>query len=110
MRSTPLQNFSKMNIKPNSNPIGTTQIVRSQSVDGGYNWHKYKVISITGHAPFAPNAEPIVHMELVERQPGHLQQFVSLPLNAFDQRVMSNTPEDQFWTSPKGVELNQEEA
>ena len=65
-------------------------------------WHRYKVIGITGASTNVPNADsPTVFMELAERNPGHLQTFISLPISAFESRVLAESKEDYFWNPKK---------
>lgn len=98
--------FLKMKMNPNIEPVGTVQLVQSQLPGGRITWNRYHVIGVTGNAKHAPSADgPTIHMELGERQPGHLQQYLSMPLFLFDKRVMANTVEDQFWISEKGDSL-----
>lgn len=93
----------ELKIKKGVDPVGTTQLVRFQT-NNEYYWHKYLVIEVTGAAENTPNQDsPVIWMELAERNPGTIPQFVSLPLSAFDQRVLCNTNEDKFWTNRKTV-------
>jgi hypothetical protein len=98
-----------LKIKKDINPIGTFQLVRIQ-LAGGYTWHKYKVIEVTGNASNTPNQDsPIICMDLAEKNPGTLQQFISLPLSVFgvgepNQRVMPLEGTDKFWYDDKVVE------
>lgn len=95
-------------LKREIDPIGTFQLVRIQ-LAGGYTWHKYKVIEVTGDATNTPNQDaPIIWMELAEKNPGTLHQFISLPLSAFgvgepNQRVMPLEGTDKFWEIGKSI-------
>lgn len=97
-----------LKIKKHINPIGTFQLVRIQ-LAGGYTWHKYKVIEVTGNASNTQNQDsPIIWMELAEKNPGTLQQFISLPLSAFgvdgpNQCVMQRDWTDKFWESGETI-------
>ena len=95
-------------IKKGIDPIGTSQLIRMQ-LAGAYTWQQYKVIEVTGDATNTPNQDaPIIWMELAEKNPGTLQQFISLPLSAFgvgepNQRVMPLEGTDKFWESGKTI-------
>lgn len=97
-----------MKLKKGINPIGTFQLIRMQ-LAGGYTWHKYKVIEVTGDDTNAPNQDgPTIWFELVEKNGGNLQQFFALPLSAFgvgkaEQRVMPLEGTDKFWDEGKVV-------
>lgn len=91
-------------IKKGVNPVGTTQLIRQQ-VPTKFAWHKYNVIEVTGSGNFTPSEDgPIIWMELAEKNPGMLQQFISLPLSVFHQRVLPNEKADKFWEG-KGAEV-----
>jgi len=97
-----------MKLKKGISPIGTFQLIRMQ-LAGGYTWHKYKVIEVTGDSSNTPNQEtPVIWFELSEKNGGNLQQFFVLPLSAFgvgtaDQRVMPLEGTDKFWDEGKVV-------
>lgn len=92
-----------MKLKKGINPIGTAQLVRVQ-IKAGYTWHKYNVLEVTGDATNTPSQDsPIIWMELAEKNPGTLQQFISLPLSVFPQRVLPNDAGDKFWEEGKTV-------
>lgn len=94
-----------MRIKKGVNPVGTALLVRMQ-LKAGYTWHKYNVLEVTGDATNSPNQDgPIVWMELGEKNPGTLQQFISLPLSVFSQRVLPNGEGDKFWEETKSVQV-----
>ncbi len=79
-------------------------------VKAEYTWHNYTVFEVTGDATNTPNQDPpIIWMELTEKNPGTLQQFISLPLSVFPQRVMPNEAGDKFWDGDKGSNLHQDE-
>lgn len=98
-----------LKIKKDINPIGTFLLVRIQ-LSGGYTWQKYKVIEVTGNAINTPTQDsPIICMDLAEKNPRTLQQFISLPLSVFgegspNQRVIEFEETDKFWYDDKVVE------
>ena len=97
-----------MKLKKGINRIGTENLVRMK-LAGGYTWHQYKVIEVTGDATNTPNeGGPVIWFELAEKNGGNLQQFFSLPLSAFgvgepSQRVMPLEQSDRFWDDVKTV-------
>ena len=95
--------FNNMKLKKGINPIGTTQRVRMQ-FKAEYSWHRYNVLEVTGDANNTPNdGGPVIWMELAEKNAGTLQQFISLPLSVFPQRVQPNEAGDKFWEDGKTV-------
>lgn len=101
------QNIGTMTkIKNGSNPAGKTVLVRCQ-VNGNFTWHKYNVLDVTGAQHNAPaNGSPVVFMQLAEKNPeGRLQEYISLPLSAFGQRVLAESDTDKFWEFEKGENL-----
>ena len=96
-------------LKKGINPIGTSLLVRMQ-VKAEYTWHKYSVLEVTGDATNTPNQDPpVIWMELAEKNPGTLQQFIGLPLSVFPQRVLPNEAGDKFWEGDKGSNLQADE-
>lgn len=94
-----------MRIKKGADPIGTNHLVRMQSA-ALMTWHKYEVVAVTDAATNMPNEkDPVVFFELAEKNPGHLQQFFSLPLSAFPNRVVPNAESDKFWEEQKGADF-----
>ena len=90
-------------LKNDFDPIGCTVLVRSQ-LAGAFTWHQFKVHAVTGADKNIPNPDgPTIHMEIAEKNRGGLQQFISLPLSAFDQRVLSLDATDQFWEMGKTI-------
>lgn len=89
-------------IKILSDPTGTFQLVRMIATKGEATWHRYRVIATTGAATHAPSPDgSVVYLELAERNPGWLQSYISLPLTAFDSRVVAVSKDDKFWGSGK---------
>ena len=94
----------EIKIKKGRTPIGTFQLVRLQ-IAAAYEWHKYKVIAATGIAKNEPNQDgAVIWMELAEKSNGRAQEYFSLPLSCFDQRVMPNTEADKFLEQVKSVQ------
>lgn len=93
-------------IKRGVNPAGKTVLVRCQ-VNGNFSWHKYNVLDATGHHDNLPaNGSPVMYMQLAEKNPeGRLQEYIALPLSAFDQRVLAESDTDKFWEFEKGENL-----
>lgn len=90
-----------MRIKKDINPVGTIQLVRLQN-GGPYTWHKFKVIAVTGASSNTPSPDgPTVYMEVAERKQDWMQQYITLPLSAFDQRVIAESKDDLFWEQTK---------
>lgn len=105
------ENISTMTkLKSGVNPKGKSVLVRCQ-VNGNFSWHKYNVLDATGHHDNTPaNGSPVVFMQLSEKNPeGRLQEYVALPLSAFDQRVLAESADDKFWEFEKGENLKIEE-
>lgn len=84
-------------LKDDFDPIGCTVLVRCKVNGEDFTWCEFKVHDMTGKIN-----EPMLHMEVNEKQNG-LQQFLTLPLKSFDQRVFSLWPEDQFWTVQNAI-------
>ena len=84
-------------LKDDFDPIGCTVLVRCKVNGEDFTWCEFKVHDMTGES-----ISPILHMEVTEKEPG-LQQFLTLPLKSFDQRVFSLWPEDQFWTVQNAI-------
>lgn len=92
-------------IKKGFNPVLTFQLVRLQ-IAAAYEWHKYKVIEVTGAKQNEPNQDgAVIWMELAEKSNGLAQEYFSLPLSCFDQRVLPNTEADKFWEQTKSVQV-----
>lgn len=90
-------------IKKGVNPVETFQLVRLQ-IAAAYEWHKYKVIAVTGAKQNEPNQDgAVIWMELAEKSNGRAQEYFSMPLSCFDQRVLPNTEADKFWEQVKTV-------
>jgi len=87
-----------MRIKKSANTLKTHQLVRLRTGIGNWSWHEYQVHDVTGESENVPNQDtPIVWMELMEKNPGGLPQFVCLPLSSFGGRVMPKSKADKFW-------------
>ena len=90
-----------MRLRKDFNPVGTSQLIRLQ-LRGQFTWHKYTVLEVTGGKINMPNeGNPVIWMELAEKNGGTFQQFISLPLSVFGQRVLPLTEGDKFWEEVK---------
>jgi hypothetical protein len=85
-------------LKKDIDPIGCIVLVRCKVNGEDFQWSEFKVHDISNES-----ISPLLHMEVNENEPG-LQQFLTLPLTSFDQRVFSLCPEDQFWTVQNAVQ------
>lgn len=85
-------------LKENFDPIGCAVLVRCKANGEDFRWCEFKVHDISNES-----ISPMLHMEVNEKENG-LQQFLTLPLKSFDQRVFSLNPEDQFWAVQNAVQ------